>query len=187
MGRPNPLVFFATQFLLLPWILPWMLMQNLDQATGVPVNASSRHNCCASPASTVHWSAHHSRRYHCGGLVVINWLLGFRARYLLTAPPFLGAPINPRQTLAALSGLGGTPAMGRPNPLVFFATQPWMKTVAPDMDEKLRVAAQLQAESRTRKAAAARRRRQQADPEVKTREVQQNGNAYNRLAKRIRS
>ena len=52
-----------------------------------------------------------------------------------------------------------------------FSLQPWMKMVASDMDEKARVAAQLQAESRARKGAAARRRRQQADPEVKAREA----------------
>ncbi|XP_049274380.1 zinc finger protein 37 isoform X1 [Rhipicephalus sanguineus] len=54
--------------------------------------------------------------------------------------------------------------------------EPWMITVAPDngvpaMDEKARVAAQLQAEFRARRAAAARRRRQQAGPESRAREA----------------
>ncbi|KAL3222308.1 hypothetical protein MRX96_005002 [Rhipicephalus microplus] len=100
MGHPDPLDFFATQFFVLPWIV--MLLQNFDQPTGsplscgaghLPVNTSPHHDGCASPATTVHWNAHHRQRYHYGGLVVISWHFGFQARYLLTAPPFHGALI----------------------------------------------------------------------------------------------
>ncbi|KAL1417730.1 hypothetical protein MTO96_026631 [Rhipicephalus appendiculatus] len=41
MGHPNPLDFFATQFLVLPWIL--MLLQNSDQPTGFPLSSGAGH------------------------------------------------------------------------------------------------------------------------------------------------
>lgn len=75
---------------------------------------------CASPACTVHWNAHHRQTLSLRlprGHQLASWISGTLSSDSATVP--WSTNINPGQTLTVPSGLGGTPAMGHPNPLDF--------------------------------------------------------------------
>ncbi|XP_075746255.1 uncharacterized protein LOC142803875 [Rhipicephalus microplus] len=79
---------------------------------------------CASPACTVHWNAHHRQTLSLRllrGHQLASWISGTLSSDSATVP--WSTNINPGQTLTVPSGLGGTPAMGHPNPLDFFTMQ----------------------------------------------------------------
>ncbi|XP_070376842.1 uncharacterized protein [Dermacentor albipictus] len=126
MGHPNRLHFFATQFLVLSWILK--LTPCSEQPTWIPLPADEDAPHC-------HGELRRTYLYgtsECASQ--ITPLLSLRCHWLTPWLPgtlssidsaiFPRIPdIKPRQTIATLSGLGGTSMMGHPNRLHFFATQ----------------------------------------------------------------
>ncbi|XP_070389150.1 uncharacterized protein [Dermacentor albipictus] len=132
MGHPNRLHFFATQFLVLSWILK--LTPCSEQPTWIPLPADE---------DAPHCHGGELRRTYLYGTSEcasqITPLLSLRCHRLTPWLPgtlssidsaiFPRIPdIKPRQTIATLSGLGGTSMMGHPNRLHFFATQQSLDT-----------------------------------------------------------
>ncbi|XP_049518830.1 uncharacterized protein LOC125943518 [Dermacentor silvarum] len=146
MGRPNQLRFFATQFLVLSWIL--MLTPSFEQPVWITQQADANHMLANTPpyhdelrrtcpyraSESTSWAAPSHRSLRCHPLTPC--LPGTLSLTDSATFPRI-ADIKPRQTIATLSGLGGTSVMGRPNQLRFFATQQSLDTGTVPRDWKI--------------------------------------------------